>query len=109
MKVSESSLNVLVMSNFSFSHSVFKRLVSEGRQKVSLCGNGLNRLNIEVEWALDLQDLPMTKNFKPCHCRLSARGPGLILFAEGFNPLPDDRILDWSVLKQIADDTLKFI
>ena len=28
-------------SNFSFSHSVFKRLVSEGRQKVSLCGNGL--------------------------------------------------------------------
>ena len=31
----------LVTSNFSFSHSVFKRLVSQGRQKVSLCGNGL--------------------------------------------------------------------
>ena len=30
------------MSNFSFSHSVFKRLVSQGCQKVSLCGNGLN-------------------------------------------------------------------
>ena len=30
------------MSNFSFSHSVFKRLVSQGRQKVSSCGNGLN-------------------------------------------------------------------
>ena len=29
------------MSNFSFSHSVFKRLVSHGRQKASLCGNGL--------------------------------------------------------------------
>ena len=29
-------------SNFSFSHSVFKRLVSQGRQKVLLCGNGLN-------------------------------------------------------------------
>ena len=29
-------------NNFSFSHSVFKRLVSQGRQKVSLCGNGLN-------------------------------------------------------------------
>ena len=27
--------------HFSFSHSVFKRLVSQGRQKVSLCGNGL--------------------------------------------------------------------
>ena len=33
---------LLVTSNFSFSHSVFKRLVSQGRQKVSLCGNGLN-------------------------------------------------------------------
>ena len=32
----------IVTSNFSFSHSVFKRLVSQGRQKVSLCGNGLN-------------------------------------------------------------------
>ena len=31
---------LLVTSNFSFSHSVFKRLVSQGRQKVSLCGNG---------------------------------------------------------------------
>ena len=30
-----------VTSNFSFSHGVFKRLVSQGRQKVSLCGNGL--------------------------------------------------------------------
>ena len=28
-------------SYFSFSHSVFKRLVSQGRQKKSLCGNGL--------------------------------------------------------------------
>ena len=33
---------LLVTSNFSFSHSVFERLVSQGRQKVSLCGNGLN-------------------------------------------------------------------
>ena len=31
-------------SNFSFSHSVFKRPVSHGRQKVSLCGNGLTFL-----------------------------------------------------------------
>ena len=28
-------------SNFSFSHNVFKRLLSQARQKVSLCGNGL--------------------------------------------------------------------
>ena len=36
---------MLVISNFSFSHSVFERLVSKGRQKVSLCGNGLNNIN----------------------------------------------------------------
>ena len=29
-------------SNFSFSHNVFKRLLSRTRQKVLLCGNGLN-------------------------------------------------------------------
>ena len=28
-------------SNFSFSHKVFKRLLSQTRQKVSLCGNRL--------------------------------------------------------------------
>ena len=32
---------LLIMSNFSFSHCVFKRFVSQGRQKMSLCGNGL--------------------------------------------------------------------
>ena len=32
---------LLVTSNFPFSHSVVKRLVSQGRQKVSMCGNGL--------------------------------------------------------------------
>ena len=26
-----------------------------------------------------------------------------------FNPLPDDKILDWSKFKQIADDILKCI
>ena len=32
---------LLFTSNFSFSHSVFKWPISQGRQKVSLCGNGL--------------------------------------------------------------------
>ena len=51
MKIAESYPNglkilwekekLIVTSNFSFSHSVFNRLVSQGRQKVSLCGNGL--------------------------------------------------------------------
>ena len=31
---------MLVMSNFSL-YNVFKRLVSQGRQKVSLCGNAM--------------------------------------------------------------------
>ena len=39
---------LLVMSNFAFSHSVFKRLVSQGSQKVSLCGNGLMRMTQEA-------------------------------------------------------------
>ena len=44
---------LLVTSNFSFSHSVFKRLVSQGRQKVSLCGNGLKCLSIKSnEWKM---------------------------------------------------------
>ena len=38
---SKVDLKLLVTSNFFFSHSVLKRLVSLGRQKVSLCGNGL--------------------------------------------------------------------
>ena len=33
---------IALTRNSSFSHSVFKRLVSQGRQKASLCGNGLN-------------------------------------------------------------------
>ena len=36
---------MLVTSNFSFSHSVFSKLVSQGRQKVSLCGNGLSGIH----------------------------------------------------------------
>ena len=31
--------------NFSFSHNVFKRLLSQRRQKVSLCGNGLTTMS----------------------------------------------------------------
>ena len=32
-----------------------------------------------------------------------------IVETQSFNPLPDDKILDWSKLKQIADDILKCI
>ena len=43
--------NCSLTSNFSFSHSVFKRLVSQGRQMVSLCGNGL-KTSMEKERSL---------------------------------------------------------
>ena len=39
---------LLVTSNFSFSHSAFKRLVSQGRKKVLLCGNELNCLSVHL-------------------------------------------------------------
>ena len=39
----------LVTSNFSFSHSVFKKLTSQGHQKVSLCGNGFKHFGEKVE------------------------------------------------------------
>ena len=34
-------------SNFSFFHDVFKRLLSQTRQKVLLCGNGLIRTSLQ--------------------------------------------------------------
>ena len=36
------------VENFSFSHSVFKKLVFQGRQKASLYGNGLKLTVIEL-------------------------------------------------------------
>ena len=36
---------LFITSNFSFSYSVFKGLVSQGHQKVSLCKNGLNGMH----------------------------------------------------------------
>ena len=40
------------------------------------------------------------------HCLISDSG---IAFLQLFNPLPDDKILDWFKLKQIAVDILKCI
>ena len=64
-----------------FSHSVFKRLGSQGRQKVSLCGNGLKGV---IYW----------------------QGAQFGWGGGGINPLPKDKILDWSKLKAFADDKI---
>ena len=37
---------LIVMSNFSFSHSVFKRLVLQTRENQGLFGKGLNRTKL---------------------------------------------------------------
>ena len=47
---------LLVTSNFFFSHSVFKWLVSQGRQKVSLCWNALNPVRGLLERSSDLSN-----------------------------------------------------
>ena len=39
---------IACISNFSISHNVFIRLLSQSRQMVSLCGNGLRRNNMWV-------------------------------------------------------------
>ena len=54
---------LLITSNFSFSHSVFKRIVSKGRQKVSLFGKGLS-LYHTIPTFNDLQKEAFWK-----HCR----------------------------------------
>ena len=54
---------LLVMSSFSFSHSVFKRLVSQGRQKVSLCGNGLKWHTYSVEIERWTEKIGLTRMF----------------------------------------------
>ena len=59
---------LLVTSNFSFSHSVFKRLVSHGSQKVSLCGNELiTKFVIKIlqkEHRYTVLTLSQTTNFR---------------------------------------------
>ena len=42
------------------------------------------------------------------HCLKYRRGREVRTY-ETFKPLPDDKVLDWSKLKQIADDILKCI
>ena len=72
---------LLVTSNFSFSHSVFKRLVSQGRQKVSLCGNGLSGICENIYWWCSQNenfDFSPKETYKKIFCLFHA-----------FNPFPN--------------------
>ena len=63
---------------FSFSHSVFKRLVSKGCQKVSLCGNKLKNYKL-----LSIEFCQMVgAGNKPTLLTLSHTSPGFYLSAE---------------------------
>ena len=66
---------LLVTSNFSFSHSVFKIVVSKGRQKGSLCGNWLIHTVYPV-----FRDHPMEvmEVVSYSRCSLNAGSIGLI-------------------------------
>ena len=71
---------LLVASNFSFSHSVFKRLVSQGHQKASLCGNGL----------IQIQQNDLFHNYA----------------FRFFNSLPNNKFLDRSKFLAFADNNI---
>ena len=52
-------------------------------------------------WLLPIYQKYVTPNLDSRRC--------LITLGEIINPLPDDKILDWSKLEQIADNNLKCI
>ena len=79
------------MSNFSFSHSVFQRLVFQGHQQVSLCGNGLNNRpfkNVGKGENVGNQDFllfPQCFLFYPYHNNFSFSATFTLLSANAFN------------------------
>ena len=62
--------------------------------KQGLCGKGLKCIQIQI---IQYKSIEVIANITKCHYRYYV------------NPLADDKILDWSKLKQIADDILKCI
>ena len=109
---------LLVMSNFSFSHSVFKRLVSQGRQKVSLCGNGLNQLYgmSHALWKGDLMHLPKgidpyqpAQSAPSSQAKMSLRRLTVMLPLNFLHVNPfQNCILDPSKLRDFKDDNFNF-
>ena len=86
----ENGRKVFVMSNFSFSYSVFQRLVLQTRKNQGLFGKGLI--------------LPVVRK-----CLLGLLGPlGLnpTLHNLSFNSISNNKVLDWSKLKAHADDKI---
>ena len=96
---------LLVTSNCSFSHSVFKRLVSQGRQKVSLCGNGL---------IVNLQRIPqvlMTLGKQPLKTSLEKKKMlvSSIFSQQCFQKLSSKRLLKGRILWERINPLLNII
>ena len=67
---------LLITSNFSFSQGVFKMLVSQGRQKVSLCGNGLTLNHTIVTFGVPEENA----SWKHCAKKRKCWWPAFTLF-----------------------------
>ena len=106
---------LLVTSNFSFSHNVFHSYISLVSQNVVLCGNGLKKkslfvLPINTSQSYYLKTLvtaitPFSSKFSnyiKVYFATSQNASRLILYFYGkylsLNPLPNDKIIDWSKL-----------
>ena len=87
---------LLVMSNFSFSHSVFKRLEVNTR---ACLGNSL--INTYSVWLI----LPLGAQLGHHHANTTSSHTVVILFR--FRSFSKRQILDPSKLKEIADDNLE--
>ena len=61
-KQEENTVGKGEMCNFSFSHSVFKSLVSQGRQKVSMCGKGLTLIKRQFFRLLRIESICRWQN-----------------------------------------------
>ena len=101
-------------NRFSFSFNVFERLLTSGHQKFGLCGIALKQLQTcgkfeelaEKGGNDGYEDSLLPNRFQKSSVRAIKTWDFLF---KGLNPLPDDKILDWSKFKQIADDILKCI
>ena len=95
---------LLITSNFSFPTVFSKGLFPRG---VKRCGNGLNQSIIRKHCGkmrnTDNQYFLLFPPFSLLFLRKN------IINYHIFNPLPDDKILDWSKFKQITANILKCI
>ena len=102
-------------NNFSFSHSVFKRLVSQGRQKVSLCGFSTLLENFFINFRIVVCNF-----FEFGRSKICRFGRGILEFRKSWfdiagmhnivsiDMLQSDLIFALTKLKAFADDIEKF-